>query len=87
MTISRSNFLPGVPLDFVRAALAVAGGNEIESGKLDNPESSAALAINAFGWFVNRPGDLPQGNRIWNFLDGECFGLRDSAEMDSTSER
>jgi len=59
MTISRSNFLPGVPLDFVRAALAVAGGNEIESGKLDNPESSAALAINAFGWFVNRPGDLP----------------------------
>ena len=33
------------------------------------------------------PREMSQGNRIWNFLDGECFGLRDSAEMDSTSER
>ncbi|MCI1142060.1 hypothetical protein MOP88_06705 [Sphingomonas sp. WKB10] len=36
-----------------------AGGNEIESGKLDSQESSAALAVNAFGWFIERPDDLP----------------------------
>ncbi|WP_375396454.1 hypothetical protein [uncultured Sphingomonas sp.] len=39
--------------------MAKAGGNEIESGKLYSPESSAALAVNAFGWFIERPGDLP----------------------------
>ncbi len=59
MTIRTSPFLPGVPEDRVRAALAAAGGNEIESGKLDSPESSAALAVNAFGWFIQRPSDLP----------------------------
>lgn len=59
MTIRTSTFLPGVPEDRVRAALATAGGNEIESGKLDSPESSAALAVNTFGWFIERPADLP----------------------------
>ena len=29
------------------------------SGKFDSPESSAALAANTFGFFLNRPGDLP----------------------------
>ncbi len=51
--------LPGVPEKLVRLALMSAGGNEIESGKLDSPESSAALAVNAFGWFLERPSDLP----------------------------
>lgn len=59
MTIRTSPFLPGVPEDSIRAALAAAGGNEIESGKLDSPESSAALAVNAFGWFLERSADLP----------------------------
>lgn len=59
MTSRTSPFLPGVPEDRVRTALAAAGGNEIESGKLDSPQSSAALAVNAFGWFVERPADLP----------------------------
>lgn len=59
MTIRPSTFLPGVPEDLVRAALSKAGGNEIDSGKLDSPESSAALAANAFGWFIERPADLP----------------------------
>ncbi len=59
MTIRTSPFLPGVSEDPVRAALAAAGGNEIESGKLDSSESSAALAVNAFGWFLERPADLP----------------------------
>ncbi len=58
-TFDCSTFVPGVPEDLVRAALSRAGGNEIESGKLDSPESSAALAVNAFGWFMDRPGDLP----------------------------
>ena len=59
MTIRTKPFLPGVPGDRVRAALAAAGGNEVESGKLDSPESSAALAVNTFGWFIDRPADLP----------------------------
>ncbi len=59
MTIRTSPFLAGVPEDIIRAALAAAGGNEIESGKLDSQESSAALAVNAFGWFLERPADLP----------------------------
>ena len=59
MTIRISTFLPGVPDNRVRAALAAAGGNEIESGKLASAESSAALAVNAFGWFLERPAALP----------------------------
>ena len=52
--------LPGVPGKLVHEALRKAGGNEIESGKLASPESSAALAVNAFGWFLERPTDLPE---------------------------
>ena len=57
--MTESRFLPGVPAKRVLAALAAAGGKEIESGKFDNPESSAALACNAFGWFIERPSHLP----------------------------
>lgn len=59
MTSRSSTFLPGVPEDLVHAALDKAGGNEIDSGKFDSPESSAALAVNAFGWFIERPASLP----------------------------
>ena len=59
MTIRDTTFLPGVPVDLVRVALAKAGGNEIGSGKLDSPESSAALAVNGFGWFLECPAKLP----------------------------
>lgn len=59
MTMFDSIFLPGVPADLVHAALSRAGGNEIESGKLGSPESSAALAVNGFGYFMERPADLP----------------------------
>jgi hypothetical protein len=54
-----SRFLPDVPEAYVLDRLALAGGNEIQSGKFDSPESSAALAANAFGWFVPRPELLP----------------------------
>jgi hypothetical protein len=52
-------FLPGVPSDYVLARLSAAGGREVESGKFSSPESSAALAVNAFGWFIQRPSLLP----------------------------
>lgn len=54
-----SLFLPGVPEAYVLERMERAGGDEIRSGKFANPESSAALAANAFGWFVPRPGQLP----------------------------
>jgi hypothetical protein len=38
---------------------SAAGGNEIASGKFANPESSAALAVNSFGWFIERPACFP----------------------------
>lgn len=38
---------------------AAAPGNEIASGKFDHPESSAALAANAFGFFLERANALP----------------------------
>ena len=57
--MTRFDFLPGVKAEHVVARLAKAGGNEAGSGKLGSPESSAALAINAFGWFIDRPELLP----------------------------
>ena len=32
---------------------------KLKRGKFDSPESSAALAANTFGFFLNRPQDLP----------------------------
>lgn len=52
-------FLPDVPADQVLAALRRAPGNELASGKFTSPDSSAALAANAFGWFLPRPSALP----------------------------
>jgi hypothetical protein len=52
-------FLPDVPAKAVTAALRRSPGNELSSGKFDSPESSAALAANAFGWFLDRPSFLP----------------------------
>ncbi len=52
-------FLPGVPTNYVLDRFRRAGGNEIESGKLDSVESSAALAANCFGWFHPLPHLLP----------------------------
>lgn len=48
-----------VPKEPVLAALNRSPGNEIESGKFSSPESSAALAVNTFGWFLEKPQDLP----------------------------
>ena len=54
-----AQFLPGVPVEYILARLAKAGGKELESGKLASPESSAALAVNCIGWFIEHPDRLP----------------------------
>jgi hypothetical protein len=59
MTDTDSLFLPGVDRDAVLAALNRAGGDEIASGKFASPESSAALAVNCFGAFLDAPDTLP----------------------------
>ena len=54
-----NRFLPRVPAAQVEAMLNAARGSEITSGKFDSPKSSAALAANTLGFFLNRPHDLP----------------------------
>lgn len=51
--------LPHLPIDKIEAAFARSPGNEIASGKLDSPESSAALAANMFGIFLDAPEKFP----------------------------
>jgi hypothetical protein len=51
--------LPGLPVERIKACYARAAGNEIDSGKFFSEESSAGLAANAFGFFLDRPADLP----------------------------
>jgi hypothetical protein len=52
-------FLEGVPAKHVLDRLAKADGKEIVSGKFSSEESSAALAVNTFGWFIERCDLLP----------------------------
>jgi hypothetical protein len=70
------DFLPGVPGDAVLAALRRSPGNEVDSGKFGSPESSAALAVNAFGWFLDRPGALPP-------LPGVPMGRPEAVEVEA----
>ena len=62
-------FLPGVPGPKIEALLNKARGNEIATGKFDSPRSSAALAANTFGYFLERPEELPplpgRGEGVW----------------------
>lgn len=51
--------LPHLAPDKIIAAYAAAPGKEIDSDKLSNPESSAALAANVFGYFLDRPAEFP----------------------------
>ncbi len=53
------DFLPDLPVEGILECLKRSPGHEIRSAKFDGPESSAALTANAFGWFLNRAGDLP----------------------------
>ncbi|WP_050526016.1 PGN_0703 family putative restriction endonuclease [Pseudorhodobacter aquimaris] len=53
------DFLPDLPVEKILEALRAAPGNRLKSGKFDSPESSAALSVNAFGWFLERPEAFP----------------------------
>lgn len=56
----RFPLLAHLPAALIRARYAGAPGNEIASGKLASPRSSAALAANAWGLFIDRPHLLPE---------------------------
>lgn len=71
-----TEFLPGVPAEAVLAALSRAPGSELASGKFDSPESSAALAANAFGWFLERPRSMLP-------LPGVPMGLPETVEIET----
>ena len=70
------DFLPGVPAQSVLAALGRSPGNEVASGKFASPESSAALAVNAFGWFLDRPRSMLP-------LPGVPMGLPEAIEIEA----
>ena len=53
------SLLPGIPVELVKAEISNTPGNELESGKFFSANSSAALAVNTFGWFLNRACELP----------------------------
>ena len=57
--MTKRKLLPGVSQTYVLERLRKAGGNEIGSGKFLSEDSSAALAVNCFGWFANRAQLLP----------------------------
>ena len=60
--------LPGLPTELIRAAYAAAPGGELESGKFASRESSAALAANTFGYFLDRPYLIPPfGSEEWGW--------------------
>lgn len=54
-----SLFLPYLNAALIEQAYRNSAGNEIDSGKITSPESSAALVANTFGLFLDRPHDLP----------------------------
>lgn len=50
--------LAHLPQAAILAAYETSPGRELD-GKADSPESSSALVANAFGYFIDRPGELP----------------------------
>jgi hypothetical protein len=67
--------LPGLPIDLILEAYASAPGNEIKSGKFESPESSAALAANTFGLFLNQASKLPP-LQAWKEWDWPASSVR-----------
>lgn len=55
---ARSVLLPHLPHDAILAALSNSAGDELEA-KFSNPESSAALAVNTLGFFLNSAPAFP----------------------------
>lgn len=61
--------LPGLPRKKILDRYRRSPGNEIDSGKFASVESSAALAANAFGFFMDQPERLPPlpGTESWGW--------------------
>lgn len=57
--MNAERWLPGVPGAQIEKILQQADGQELASGKFDNPDSSARLSANAFGFFLERPAAMP----------------------------
>lgn len=55
----RPTILPHLDAEKIVGIYLQAPGSEVDSGKFDNPESSAALAANTFGLFVEDASVLP----------------------------
>jgi hypothetical protein len=55
---ARAALLDHLPKDLILSRYEQAGGKEVLSGKFSNPESSASLAANAFGLFLDQPNIL-----------------------------
>ena len=83
MIMTNELYLEGVPIEHVRARLSAAGGNEEASGKLASPDSSAALAVNAFGWFIPRPELLPAFPDLESAFPAEIVDVEYQARQDS----
>lgn len=72
------NFLPDLPEAMILECLKRAPGHEFRSGKMDGPESAAALVANAFGWFMARPTQMP---RLPGVPAGQVESVTLEAEM------
>lgn len=55
---ARDALLDHLPKELILARYQVARGQELISGKFANPQSSAALVANTFGFFADRPEAL-----------------------------
>jgi len=85
--LATEGFLPGVPVKHVMERFAAAGGNEIGSGKFASPESSAALAVNSFGWFIERPTYFPPMPGVENLDLVEMVDIEFTARFPWTGGR
>ena len=65
----KNGILDHLPYDRIEAAFNRAGGNEIDTGKLASPESSAALAANMLGIFYSARERFPTlpGTSAWGW--------------------
>lgn len=59
LKLTEEGLLAYLPRRAILEAFDRSPGNEIKSGKFLNPESSAALAANTFGCFLDRPDLMP----------------------------
>ncbi len=73
-----TSFLPDLPVEGILECLQRSPGHEYRSGKMDSPESSAALVANAFGWFLHRAAQMPA---LQGVPSGQITSVTLEAEM------